>query len=55
MNRQPARAALTQASGWRKSTYSIAQNDYVEITTEIRVRAEYAKPAIDLRWPGHGR
>jgi Domain of unknown function (DUF397) len=35
MNHQAARVALTQASGWRKSSYSIAQNDCVEITTEI--------------------
>lgn len=35
MNHQAARAALTQASNWRKSSYSQAQNDCVEITTEV--------------------
>ncbi|MGH4007026.1 MAG: DUF397 domain-containing protein [Pseudonocardiaceae bacterium] len=35
MNHQAAPAALTHATGWRKSSYSIAQNDCVEITTEV--------------------
>jgi Domain of unknown function (DUF397) len=35
MNHQAAPAALTHATSWRKSSYSIAQNDCVEITTEV--------------------
>ncbi len=35
MNHQTALRALSQASGWRKSTYSIGENDCVEITTEV--------------------
>lgn len=35
MSHQDALAALTRASGWRKSSSSIAQNDCVEITTEV--------------------
>lgn len=35
MNHQAARAALAQASGWRKSSYSQAQNDCLEITTDV--------------------
>jgi Domain of unknown function (DUF397) len=35
MNHDDARAALTGASGWRKSSRSVAQNGCVEITTEV--------------------
>jgi hypothetical protein len=35
MNRDHARAALTTAAGWRKSSYSWGANGCVEITTEL--------------------
>lgn len=35
MNHQAARAALSQVSGWQKSSYSQAQNDCIELTTEV--------------------
>lgn len=35
MNHQVALAALARAGGWSKSSYSIAANDCVEITTEV--------------------
>ncbi|MGH3827691.1 MAG: DUF397 domain-containing protein [Pseudonocardiaceae bacterium] len=35
INHQLALKALTQASGWRKSSYSKGANDCVEITTEV--------------------
>ncbi|MGH3832658.1 MAG: DUF397 domain-containing protein [Pseudonocardiaceae bacterium] len=35
MNHQTALSALTQASGWRKSSYSIGANNCVKITTEV--------------------
>jgi hypothetical protein len=35
VNHQTALRALSQASGWRKSSYSKAQNDCVEITAEV--------------------
>jgi hypothetical protein len=35
MNHDQAAVALTTAAGWRKSSYSQAQNACVEITTEL--------------------
>lgn len=35
MNHDRALAALTTAAGWRKASYSQAQNGCVEITTEL--------------------
>ncbi|MGH3671530.1 MAG: DUF397 domain-containing protein [Pseudonocardiaceae bacterium] len=34
MNRDQALAALTTATGWRKSSYSQGQNGCVEVTTD---------------------
>jgi len=35
MNRNTVRAALAQATGWRTSSYSQAQNTCVEVTQDI--------------------
>ncbi|HEY6424570.1 MAG TPA: DUF397 domain-containing protein [Pseudonocardiaceae bacterium] len=35
MNHNQAAAALITAAGWRKSSYSEAQNACVEVTTEL--------------------
>jgi hypothetical protein len=35
MNHDEALAALTTATGWRKSRHSLAQNGCVEVTTEL--------------------
>lgn len=35
MNHQAASAALRQATGWRKSSYSKGDNDCVEITASV--------------------